>query len=119
MRRLVPLRDVVDERAPELHQLYMEAARDMPGDDPHREVEFEQWQRDTLADPLLDLDGSMTVLDGDRPVAFAWIVSDREGRRAEHELTGTLRDYRGRSLARLAKLAVVRWCGEHGIDTLL
>ena len=115
---IAPLRQL-RERETELHALYLEAAKDMPGDDPHREVELEQWRRDTLEDPLLDLDGSMNVVEGGRPVAFAWIVSDREGRRAEHELTGTLRADRGRGLARLAKLAVVRWCRENGIDTLL
>jgi GNAT superfamily N-acetyltransferase len=116
--RLAPLRDLLD-RDRELHAMYLEAAKDMPSDDPHRDVPYEQWRRDALGDPLLEVEGSMNVLHGERPVTFAWIVADREGRRAEHELTGTLRAYRGRGLARLAKLAVVRWCGENGIDTLL
>ena len=34
-------------------------------------------------------------------------------------MTGTLRAYRGRGLARLAKLAGIRWCAENGVHTLL
>ncbi|MBD0329560.1 MAG: GNAT family N-acetyltransferase [Thermoleophilia bacterium] len=116
--RVVPLRDLVS-RARELHALYEEAAKDMPTDDPHGDVDFDEWERETLGNPLLDAEGSMNVLDGDRPVAFAWLLVDREGGRAVHELTGTLRAYRGRGLARLAKLAAIEWCREHGIRTLL
>jgi GNAT superfamily N-acetyltransferase len=115
--RLAPLRELLD-RPRELHAMHMEAAKDMPGDDPHRDRAYREWREDALGDPLLELDGSMNVLHGDMPAAFAWIVVDREGRRGEHELTGTVRAYRGRGLARLAKLAVVRWCRENGIDTL-
>jgi GNAT superfamily N-acetyltransferase len=115
---IAPLRDLAG-REPDLHVLFEEAAKDIPSDDPHADIEFDEWRQETLGNPLLDPDGSMTVLDGDRPVAFAWLLVDREGGRGEHELTGTLREYRGRGLARLAKLAAIRWCRENGIRTLL
>jgi GNAT superfamily N-acetyltransferase len=116
--RVAPLRELLD-RPRELHAMFDEAAKDMPGDDPHGDVDYDEWQRQSLGNPLLELDGSMNVLDGARPVAFAWLLVDHEGSRGEHELTGTLRAYRGRGLARLAKLAAVRWCRENGIGTLL
>lgn len=116
--RVVPLRELLDRRR-DLQALYDEAHRDMPSDDTIAPLDFDEWERETMANPLLDPDLSPTVLDGERPVAFAWLLVDREGRRGEHELTGTLREYRGRGLARLAKLAAIRLCREHGIDTLL
>jgi GNAT superfamily N-acetyltransferase len=116
--RVVPLRDLLDRKR-ELHAMFDEAAKDMPSDDPHGDIPYEEWQRETLGNPLLDADGSMNVVHSDRPVAFAWLLVDREGGRGEHELTGTLRAYRGRALARLAKLAAIRWCRENGIRTLL
>jgi len=115
---VAPLRELL-HRPRELHALYVEAEEDMPTDYPRGELPFEEWERETLGKPLLDADGSMNVLDGDRPVAFAWLLVDREGRRGEHELTGTLRAYRGRGLARLAKLAALRWAAEQGIEALL
>ncbi len=116
--RVAPLRDLLD-RPRDLHALYNEAAKDMPTDDVRANLDYAEWERGTLANPLLDGEGSMNVLDDDRPVAFAWLLVDREGGRGVHELTGTLRAYRGRGLARLAKLAGIRWCREHGVHTLL
>ncbi len=40
---------------------------------------------------------------------------NRELAAATNEMTGTLADYRGRGLARLAKIATIRWAAEHGI----
>jgi GNAT superfamily N-acetyltransferase len=117
--RVVPLRELLG-RPRELHALYVEAEDDIPTDHPRGELPYEEWERETLAKPLLDADLSPTVLDGDgRPVAFAWLLVDREGARAEHELTGTLRAYRGRGLARLAKLVALRWAAAAGVDVLL
>ena len=116
--RVVTLRELLDRRR-DLYALFDEAHRDMPSDETIAPLDFDEWQRETMANPLLDPDLSPTVLHGDRPVAFAWLLVDREGRRATHELTGTLRDYRGRWLARLAKLVAIRLCREHGIDPLL
>ena len=115
--RLAPLAELL-ARPHDLLAMYGEAHADMPSDHPYGTLAFDEWRRETLENPLLDRDASMNVLFGDRPVAFAWLVVDREGRRGEHELTGTLREFRGRGLARLAKLAAVRWCAENG-DTLL
>jgi len=117
--RVVPLRELL-HRPRELHALYVEAEDDIPTDYPRGELPYEEWERETLEKPLLDPDGSMNVVDADgRPVAFAWLLVDRAGRRAEHELTGTLRSHRNRGLARLAKLAALRWARDAGVEVLL
>ena len=116
--RLAPLAELLG-RPRDLHAMYDEAHVDMPSDHPYGTLDFDEWRRERLENPLLDRDGSMNVVFDDRPVAFAWLVVDREGRRGEHELTGTLREFRGRGLARLAKLAAVRWCAGNGVETLL
>jgi GNAT superfamily N-acetyltransferase len=103
-------------REQELHSLYSDAAADMPADDPETNIGFDDWLEETLGDPTLSKDASMVVLDGDTPVALAWIKV--AGDRAENELTGTLRAYRRRGLARAAKLATIRWCAEHGIERI-
>jgi GNAT superfamily N-acetyltransferase len=105
-------------RPRELHAAYAEALADVPADD-REAMRYEEWAQEVLGNPLLDDDASVVVLHGERPVSFAFVVVDRQGRRAEHDLTGTVRDFRGRGLARLAKLAAVRACREAGVETLL
>jgi GNAT superfamily N-acetyltransferase len=109
------LRDL-SGRERDLHALYSEAAADMPADDPETNIGLDEWLDETLGDPTLSKDASMVVLDGDTPVALAWIKV--AGRRAENELTGTARAYRRRGLGRAAKLATIRWCAEHGIERI-
>jgi GNAT superfamily N-acetyltransferase len=113
---LVRLRALID-RERELFELYDAAHSDMPGDETWR-LDFEDWLPETLGDPTLDLDSSAIVLVDDRPVAFSWLLTDREGGVGENELTGTLREFRRRGLARLAKEQAIRWAGEAGLHTL-
>jgi GNAT superfamily N-acetyltransferase len=114
---VVRLREVRD-RERELFDLYGAAERDMPDDHPH-ELAFEEWLPESLGNPELDLEVSAVVLVDDRPASFAWLVADREGRRAENEMTGTAPDYRRRGLARMAKEATIAWAAEAGIRTIL
>jgi GNAT superfamily N-acetyltransferase len=116
--RAVPLGDVLD-RPRELHTLYVRVLADVPADHAVTNMTYEAFVRRTLEDPELDREASYVVLDRDRPVACAWLIVDREGRRAQNEMTGTLPEYRRRGLARLAKLAATRWCAENGIERLL
>ena len=46
------------------------------------------------------------------PIAIAYVILDPESRRAFSAYAGTLRAYRGRGLARLAKLGVMRRLAE-------
>jgi GNAT superfamily N-acetyltransferase len=114
--QVVRLAEVLDrERA--LFELYDAAERDMPDDHVHT-MEFEDWRRDTLENPELDPDLSAVVLVGDEPASFAWLISDRDGRRADNEMTGTAPAFRRRGLARLAKEATIAWAAEAGIETI-
>ena len=116
--RLVPLRELRG-RSAELYALDAATMRDIPADQPAAHVGYDEWVVELLRDPDLDDDGSFVVLHGDRPVSFAWLRADRESGRALNEMTGTLAEYRGRGLARLVKLATVRWAAENGITEIL
>jgi GNAT superfamily N-acetyltransferase len=111
--RLVPLAELED-RLPEVHAVYAAATADIPADDPEDDVPFEDWKRQDLNDPELSREGSFVVCEGDRPVALSFLRVNAEARIAANEMTGTLAEYRGRGLARLAKLAAVRWAAEQG-----
>ena len=116
--RLAPLR-ALEGREREVHAAYAEAEADMPADEPETNFPFEEWRRHLYEHPDLSRDGSFLVLASDRPVSLALMVVDRACRRAAHELTGTVRDHRRRGLARLAKMAALRWCADNCITTVL
>jgi GNAT superfamily N-acetyltransferase len=106
-------------REREVYAVYAEAVADMPADEPETNLRFDEWRSELLADPDLAPEGSFVVLADTRPVSFAFLEADREQGKAVHEQTGTLREFRGRSLARLAKLATIRWAAEQRISALL
>jgi GNAT superfamily N-acetyltransferase len=116
--RLATLAELLD-RPRDLHALYDAAHRDMPSDSPRAALEYGEWVGETLGNPALHAEASPTILHGERPVALCWLLVDVAAGKADHELTGTAPDHRGRGLARLAKLAAVRWCREHGIRTMV
>jgi GNAT superfamily N-acetyltransferase len=113
---VVRLRSLVDSER-ELFELYNAAHSDMPGDETWT-LDFEEWLPETLGNPTLDLDMSAVVVVDARPVAFSWLLADRDGGIGENELTGTLPAFRRRGLARLAKEQAIRWAGEAGLHTL-
>jgi GNAT superfamily N-acetyltransferase len=116
--RVLPLGDLRD-RERELHQFYGEAGAIPPGD-PENRVTLEEWRDFILGNPLLDDEGSVVVLDAaDRVVSLSWLLVDHSRRRAENEWTGTAPHLRGRGLARLAKVATIRWAAEHGLTEIV
>jgi GNAT superfamily N-acetyltransferase len=58
------------------------------------------------------------VVTGEQPVALAFLEVDEPARVAANEMTGTLPEFRRRGLARLVKLATIRWAAEHGIEAV-
>jgi len=118
--RAVPLAHAL-EGTEALFRLYSEARADVPTTTgaPRPPWTFEEWRAETIDSPLIDLDASVVVLDGDEPVALAWLYSDREGRRAEALMAGTLRDRRGRGLATLAKVESSRRAAALGITRIV
>ena len=112
--RLRALRDLEDSTR-ELFDFYGAAGGIPPGSP----VTFEQWRAAILENPVLERDGSFCVVHGGRPVALAWLLVDHERSKAEHEWTATHPDFRGRGLARFAKLATIRWCAENRIREIV
>lgn len=115
--RLVPLGDVLD-RVEALHRVYAAASADVPEYFREDDIRLEEWHRETLEHPQLSLEGSFVILAGEQPVALAFLEVDEPARIAANEMTGTLHEFRRRGLARLAKLATIRWAAEHDIAAM-
>ncbi len=110
---ILPLTEV-EGRLRELYELTMLAHRDDPADPLDGHQSFEEWLRDDLGVPDLDLHGSVVAVVDERLAAVAYVATDgRE--RAENEFTGTHPAYRGRGLATLVKLSTVHWARSTGI----
>jgi GNAT superfamily N-acetyltransferase len=112
--RLVSLRDV-REQVEELHRAYAAASQDVPEYFREDDIRLEEWKHETLEHPQLSGEGSAIVLSSQLPVALAFLEVDEPANVAANEMTGTLPEFRRRGLARLAKLATIRWAAEHGI----
>jgi GNAT superfamily N-acetyltransferase len=115
---LVPLQAVLDRPA-ELHRVYAAAAADIPERYREDDVRLEEWRRETLEHPQLSGEASFVIVKERKPVALAFVELDEPAGLAANELTGTLPEFRRRGLARLAKLATIRWVAEHGITAML
>jgi GNAT superfamily N-acetyltransferase len=114
--RLVPMRALLD-RPEAIHRLNHALERDLPSDVPIAQP-YDAWRIHELEDPLFAPDASFCVLADEEPVAMTWLVHDAPGHRARHGMTGTLPAYRHQGLARLVKLASIRWLAEHGVTAL-
>lgn len=114
---IAPLGDVLD-RQRELHAVYAAAAADVPEDFTVDDIRFEEWLDECLGDPDLSHGGSAVVLHEARPVAFAFLIVDDQGR-AVNDMTGTLAEFRRLGLARLAKLATIRWATQNRVATIV
>ena len=115
---MTSLRDCLVRPEP-LFALYAEARADVPSTTPPTPWTRDEWRRETVDSPLIDLDASVVVFEGDEPVALAWLYSDRAGARAETVMAATRRDRRGRGLATLAKIESSRRAASLGIERIL
>ena len=79
------------------------------------DVSFEQWLEDYWRHPDTDLDASVAAVIDDRPVSFSHLRI-APGGRAVTDMTGTLRAYRGRGLALLAKRATLVNAANRGVE---
>jgi GNAT superfamily N-acetyltransferase len=117
--RIVSLGQVRD-RVPELHRLYAEASADVPEYFKEDDVRLDEWRVETLEHPQLSSEGSFIALAPDgTPAALAFLELDEPAGLAMNEMTGTLVAYRRRGLARLVKLASIRWAKEQGYEKIL
>ena len=109
----------VRDREHELFEFFGSAGG-IPLGDAENRVTCEEWRRFILGNPLLDDEGSVVVVDEHgHVVSLSWLLVDRARRRAENEWTATLPQLRGRGLARLGKLASIRWAVETGIEEIV
>ncbi|POX36645.1 GNAT family N-acetyltransferase [Streptomyces sp. Ru73] len=101
----VELRTAADFGA-DPHPLYVldaEATCDEPGDMPSDAMSYEDWLTSTWEHPDIDLGlTTVAVVDGE-PAAFSAVAADGLGR-CSSAMTGSKRAFRGRGLAKLAKL---------------
>ncbi|MBO4207794.1 GNAT family N-acetyltransferase [Micromonospora echinofusca] len=110
--RLVPLTGLDPRR---LHAAHAAAAADEPGDVPADAISYRRWCYEVWDNLGLDREASTAVeLDGEL-VAFS--LMKRDGDRMWSDMTATLPAYRGRGLARLAKLSALHRAAAHGVRT--
>ena len=115
---LLPLSAVAD-RVEELHALDAGTTADVPGTYAEDDVRLEDWLDEVLGHPQLTREGSFVVVHGGSPVAHSLLHVDPGSRLGANEMTGTHGDHRRRGLARLAKLATIRWAREQGYEAIL
>jgi RimJ/RimL family protein N-acetyltransferase len=111
----VDLRPLASLNPRKVYQLDAEAMLDVPGEVAMDDVSFEQWLEDYWRHPDTDLDASVAAVIDDGPVAFSHLRI-APGGRAVNEMTGTLREYRGRGLALLAKRATLVNAAKRGVE---
>jgi GNAT superfamily N-acetyltransferase len=91
------------------------AIADEPGDVQSDQVPYDEWVTDVWQNPDTDLDLSTVVLIDDVPAAWTRAVTDRVNHRVWAGGTGTLREHRGKGLAKMAKSVALRRTAEAGI----
>ncbi|MBZ4014275.1 GNAT family N-acetyltransferase [Streptomyces purpurogeneiscleroticus] len=86
-----------------LYVLDAEATSDEPGDVPSDAMSYEDWLAQTWEHPDIDLGLTTVVVVDGEPAAFSAVAADGLGR-CSSAMTGAKRAFRGRGLAKLAKL---------------
>ena len=91
----------------------MEVSQDIPNET-FESIPLEEWTSDYWRSPILDDDASMAAFVDGRLAAITLIRIDRPSGRAQNNLAGTLREFRGRGLATLLKSHSLRRAAELG-----
>ncbi len=111
----IDLRSLASLDPHKVYELDAEAMSDVPSEVAIDNVTFEQWLEDYWRHPDTDLDASVAAVIDDRPVSFSHLRI-APGGRAVTDMTGTLRDYRGRGLALLVKRASLVNAAGRGVE---
>jgi GNAT superfamily N-acetyltransferase len=106
-------------RPEDVHAVDAETSVDIPMEVPITHVPFDEWEAAFWRHPLLSRDGSFAAVSDGLPVALTMARVDPAGGRALNEMTGTLRPFRGRGLARLVKLCQLEWSAANGITSVV
>jgi GNAT superfamily N-acetyltransferase len=95
-----------------------EASLDVPQTETVDDIPYDEWEDHVLRYPMFEPDGSFVAVVDGVVAAVSLLVADRETGRATNMFTGTLREYRGRGLARAVKLATTHWAAANGITQI-
>jgi GNAT superfamily N-acetyltransferase len=109
--RIVPFAELDDARA--LYELDVEVSNDIPNEE-FDGVSFEEWRDEFWRSPLIDQDASLVAFVGDELAALTMIRIDEPSGRAQNNVTGTRRAFRGRGLARLLKTHSLHLAAQRG-----
>jgi GNAT superfamily N-acetyltransferase len=92
----------IDDPRP-LYELDLEVSRDVPGDEDFTGMSLEHWSARFWHNIFADDDASLAAYVDGELAALTMLRVDRPSHRAQNNLTGVRRAYRGRGLARLLK----------------
>jgi GNAT superfamily N-acetyltransferase len=98
-----------------VHQVDAAATADEPNDVPIDAMPYDGWLTEIWQAPETDLDCSTVVFVGGTPAAYSLVEADHTAHRIWSGGTGTLREHRGRHLAKIAKSAALRRAARAGI----
>jgi GNAT superfamily N-acetyltransferase len=115
----IDLRRVADVDPHLVHAVDEAATRDMPSAEQIDAIPYDEWVDHVLEHPLFTAEGSVVALVDGAAAAVSFLVHDQKTRRAANMFTGTLREYRGRGLARAVKLGSIHWAAENGITSIV
>ena len=110
---LRPFAEFTDDPSP-IYDVDVTAMLDEPGDALFDAMTYDYWLERFWRSPLVDLDSSTAVLVDGKVVAITMLQVDPQGERAQNNGTCTLREYRGRGLAMLAKQESLARLGRRG-----
>ena len=110
--RLVPFGDLDDPRP--VFELDLEASRDIPGDESFEAMTLADWTTRFWHTPFADDDAAWWRTSTDELAGLTMLRVDRPSGRAQNNLTGDRREYRGRGLARLLKSHSLHRAAEAG-----
>ena len=107
------------EVAPGLHEVWAEAAVDIPGEEDEVVEPFEDWLRNDMQSAGDRAEGIFVALAGNEVVGYAkFHFSAAQPTTVHHDMTGVKRAWRGRGIASALKATQIRWAKEHGYEEL-
>jgi GNAT superfamily N-acetyltransferase len=114
----VDLRPVTEVDPQLVWRVDVESSLDVPQTETVDDIPYEEWEDHVLRYPIFEPDGSFVAVVDGVVAAVSLLVADRDSGRATNMFTGTLREYRGRGLARAVKLATTHWAAANGITQI-
>jgi GNAT superfamily N-acetyltransferase len=114
----VDLRTVSEVDPRLVYEVDVETTLDVPQTETVDHIPYDEWEEFVLRNPLFAAEGSFVAMVDGVAAAVSLLLADPESGRAMNMYTGTLRDYRGRGLARAVKLATTRWAAANGFTQI-